>query len=88
MTANETSAMNHDEIARLAYLNWERDGRPHGHDQKYWLESEQQINATGHLLISELRPPPNQSPVGAKSEPIGKPKTPRRPQQRQFISRS
>ena len=88
MTPKETSATNHEEIARLAYLNWEKDGRPHGHDQKYWLEAEQQLNATGHLLISELSLPPNQSPVGANSNSTGKTKTPRRPQQRQFTSQS
>ncbi|MGH8024783.1 MAG: DUF2934 domain-containing protein [Limisphaerales bacterium] len=43
-----------DEVARLAYLNWEKDGGPRGQDQKYWLEAERQIQATRHLLISEL----------------------------------
>jgi len=88
ITSDETPAISHDEIARLAYFNWEKDGRPHGNDQKYWLEAEQQIRATSHLLISELIPPANQSPVRAKSDPIGKPKNSRRPQQRQSFSRS
>lgn len=43
-----------EEVARLAYLNWEKDGGPHGEDQKYWLEAERQIQATRHLLASEL----------------------------------
>ncbi|HTV41816.1 MAG TPA: DUF2934 domain-containing protein [Candidatus Sulfotelmatobacter sp.] len=82
-----TSAINHDEIARLAYLNWEKEGRPHGDDQKYWLEAEQQIKATGHLLISELSPSANQSQVATESEPDKKLKKPRR-QQEQSFSRS
>lgn len=83
MTSKAIPAISHDEIARLAYLNWEKEGRPHGHDQKYWLEAEQQIKATGHLLISEISPPANQSPIAAKSNPGGKLKKPRRPQQPQ-----
>ncbi len=67
MTSKEISATtNRDEIARLAYLNWEKDGRPHGNDQKYWLEAEQQINATGDLLISELIPPAAKSIAGRR----------------------
>lgn len=88
MTSKETSAVSHDEIARLAYLNWEKEGRPHGNEQKYWLEAEQQIRATSHLLINELTPPANQSPVATQSHPDGKPKKPRRAQQEQSFSRS
>jgi Protein of unknown function (DUF2934) len=87
MTSKEMPAAGHDEIARLAYLNWEKDGRPRGNDQKYWLEAEQQIKATGHLLIGELNPPANQSPVGAESSPNGKPKKPRRVQSERSFSR-
>jgi hypothetical protein len=88
MTSREKIATNHDEIAKLAYLNWEKDGRPQGRDQKYWLEAEQQINATGHLLISELSPPADQSPVGAKSDPRGKLKKPRHLQPEQTSRQS
>lgn len=76
MNSKEITAVSHDEIARLAYLNWEKEGCPHGHDQVYWLEAEKQIRATGHLLITELSPPSNQSPVGTKSRPDGKHKKP------------
>jgi hypothetical protein len=72
MTSNESPATGYDEIARLAYLNWEKDGRPHGNDQKYWLEAEQQIKATGKLLISELKSAAIQPPVAVKSNPNGK----------------
>lgn len=33
------------EIARLAYLRWERAGRPSGSDRQHWLEAEQEWNA-------------------------------------------
>ena len=88
MTSKEIPALNHDEIARLAYLNWEKEGRPHGRDQKYWLEAEQQIRATGDLLINELSPSANQSPVGTKSHSDAKLKKPRRLQLEQSFSRS
>lgn len=34
-----------DEIALSAFLAWERDGRPHGADLKYWFEAEQTLRA-------------------------------------------
>lgn len=80
MTSKEAPGVSHDEIAALAHLNWEKDGHPHGHDQKYWLEAEHQIKATRHLLISELNPPLNQTAGTAKPELNGKPKKPRRSQ--------
>lgn len=88
MSSKKITAISHDEIARLAYLNWENDGCPHGHDQKYWLEAEQQIKATGHLLISELNPQADQLPASAKSYPGGRLKKPQRLQQNQSISQS
>lgn len=92
MTSKEisASAVSHDEIARLAYLNWEKEGRPYGNDQKFWLEAEQQIRATGHLLINELRPPANQSPVATKSHSDKKLKKTRslQQEQEQTLSRS
>ncbi len=48
---NETAEINHDVIAHLAYRHWESDGRPHGRDRDYWLEAEQQLEATKHLLL-------------------------------------
>ena len=41
-----------NEIAQLAYLNWEADGCPPGQDLDYWLEAESQLNATWHLLAA------------------------------------
>ncbi|HEV2319089.1 MAG TPA: DUF2934 domain-containing protein [Verrucomicrobiae bacterium] len=69
MTLIEIPPIKHDQIARLAYLNWEKDGCPQGHDKKYWLEAEQQIKATGHFLIRELSLPADQPAVAAKFYP-------------------
>lgn len=50
MTLPAQANFSHDEIAQLAYLNWQHDGCPAGQDVKYWLEAECQIKATWHLL--------------------------------------
>jgi len=47
------SQITHDEIAQVAYRHWEQDGRPEGRDREYWLEAEQQLKATMHLLLTE-----------------------------------
>jgi len=31
-----------DEIANLAYLLWERDGKPQGQEETHWIEAEDQ----------------------------------------------
>lgn len=85
MSSREVPAITHEEIARLAHLNWEKDGRPHGHDQKYWLEAEQQIKATRNLLIGELSPPLNQTSGTAKPKLNGKLGRTRRPQRAQSV---
>ena len=36
-----------EEIARLAYELWEKDGRVHGNDQRHWLEAERILRDTG-----------------------------------------
>ena len=35
-----------EEIARLAYDLWEKDGRVHGNDQRHWLEAERILRDT------------------------------------------
>ncbi len=34
-----------DQIARAAYLLWEREGRPNGRDVAHWLRAERQLMA-------------------------------------------
>ncbi|HUA67823.1 MAG TPA: DUF2934 domain-containing protein [Candidatus Saccharimonadales bacterium] len=35
----------HDEIARVAYQEWEQKGRPQGQDLECWLKAEEQLTA-------------------------------------------
>lgn len=45
-----------EEIRRLAFIIWEKDGRPQGRDLEYWLQAESQLKATWHLLVREHSP--------------------------------
>ena len=36
-----------EEIARLAYDLWEKDGRVHGNDPRHWLEAERILHGQG-----------------------------------------
>lgn len=47
------SQFGHAEIAHLAFINWEKDGCPHGHELDYWLEAEKHLHATWHLHVKE-----------------------------------
>ncbi len=37
---------NADEIARVAYQQWEQQGRPAGKDLEFWLRAEQQLSTS------------------------------------------
>jgi hypothetical protein len=49
-----------DEIARIAYELWERDGYIHGRDIEHWCEAE-------HVVISRLIPVEEEKPKKAKA---------------------
>ena len=53
MTPAEKNQILKDEIAHLAYLNWQKDGCPAGRDMNYWLEAESHLKATKHLHLEE-----------------------------------
>lgn len=53
MRTENSNNIDSSEIAKLAYFAWERDGRPHGRDQAYWLEAESQFKAMRQLLNAE-----------------------------------
>lgn len=78
MTVNESFPIQRDEIAQLAYLNWQRDGCPLGRDQDYWLEAEQQLKATKHLLVAGGLPPAAGKGAGGKVKARPTRKAPRR----------
>lgn len=52
MTKAAKPNFGHEDIAHLAYLNWQGDGCPPGRDLDYWLEAECQFKATWHLLLA------------------------------------
>jgi hypothetical protein len=53
MNTRKAPEISQEEINRLAFLNWEKDGCPSGRDVDYWLEAEIQLKATWHLLVKE-----------------------------------
>lgn len=55
MTTMKNNQLNQIEIAHLACLNWQKDGRPTGRDLDYWLEAESQLKATRHLLAGDVK---------------------------------
>ena len=42
-TTNQDASLQHDEIARCAYLLWEHESRPAGRDQEYWFRAQEQL---------------------------------------------
>jgi hypothetical protein len=42
-TTNQHASLEHDEIARCAYLLWEHEGKPAGRDQEYWFRAQEQL---------------------------------------------
>jgi hypothetical protein len=76
MNSESTRSILHHEIANLAFLNWQKDGCPSGRDQHYWLEAEQQIRATKHLLIGEVKPSNGNPAPPAKAKSKRAPKRP------------
>jgi hypothetical protein len=43
-TTTQHAVLNHDEIARCAYLLWECEGKPTGRDQEYWFRAQDQLS--------------------------------------------
>ncbi|HTY87417.1 MAG TPA: DUF2934 domain-containing protein [Candidatus Acidoferrum sp.] len=75
MPLNASESIRHEEIARLAYLNWQKDGAIHGRDQRYWLEAEAQLKATKQLLVQEIQAS-STTAKGARKTRSAQPKTP------------
>jgi hypothetical protein len=49
-----------DEIARIAYELWERDGCIHGRDIEHWCQAE-------HIVISRIQPVGEEKPKKVRS---------------------
>ena len=43
-----------EEIARLAYLIWDKEGRPQGRDSKHWFEAESLLLAAKRQELKSL----------------------------------
>lgn len=57
MKTKETEDINRDEIARLAYLKWEREGRPEGRSLQHWLDAEQVLRTAKHFVADDDHAP-------------------------------
>jgi len=58
-----------EEIARLAYLIWEKEGRPQGCDMKHWFEAESLLMAATRKELKTLHSathPQSQRPISAR----------------------
>ncbi len=68
----------HDEIAKVAYELYEKDGRQHGKDEEHWFEAERIVKArqaeqkkAAEPVSKQKRPaakkPAKKSPAGRKA---------------------
>jgi hypothetical protein len=55
-----------EEIARCAYLVWEREGRPEGRALVHWMQAEDQLLAAGRIVAVPDNFPPSS---GTNSRP-------------------
>jgi len=68
----QATIITHEAIAEVAYLLWEKEGRPAGRDQELWLKAENQLKAIKPVAPeaktlpavkpSEASKPPQQAP--------------------------
>jgi hypothetical protein len=62
-----------DEIAKVAYELFERDGRRHGKDREHWCEAEEIVRAR-HAAVEKKAETPKEKPVPAPQKAVtGKP---------------
>ena len=66
-TTKSSPETRHDEIARIAYLNWQEAGCPAGRDFELWLGAERQIAANRPESSSENGP---QAAGKSKTSPL------------------
>jgi len=53
MTTKVTEGISRDEIARLAYLKWESEGRPAGRSLQHWLDAEQLLRTAKQAVSGD-----------------------------------
>lgn len=69
MKPTKSTEVGRTEIARLAYLLWEQNGRPEGRDQFYWLEAEKQL-AARQTSVAESVPAKAASTATKRKTPV------------------
>ena len=60
---------NHDEIARLAYLAWEKAGKPANQELELWLKAEQQVLTSNKPAAQRPITPAKPQPRPAAAKP-------------------
>ena len=62
-----------EEIAVRAYLIWEKNGKPQGREQAFWLLAESELQAGYKKLTEMIATPPTVSKPKAKAARSAKP---------------
>ncbi|MDB6027979.1 MAG: hypothetical protein JWM68_4202 [Verrucomicrobiales bacterium] len=72
----EYQQLTDEQVSVRAYYLWERDGRPQGHDQDYWLRAKEELICENSRSTS-----PGKTPAITSAEPknVVKKKTSRTP---------
>jgi hypothetical protein len=70
MNTKKAPIFDQEDVNRLAFLNWEKDGCPHGRAQDYWLEAECQLRATWPMLVKEHAPKRRRKTVTIKLKAV------------------
>ncbi len=71
-STSTNSTLNHDAVRTRAYLMWEADGRPFGHDAHYWnlalaemtAPTEKPKRAAASSTVAEKKAKPASKPAG------------------------
>jgi hypothetical protein len=58
-----------DAIRQKAYLLWEADGRPHGHDQEYWRRAVVALSNVAQMQVLPKSPPKHAVEGKPQAEP-------------------
>ena len=56
-------------VRARAHEIWEREGRPHGHDQRHWIEAERELAARASDEKEPPPPVPEPDPLAGASDP-------------------
>jgi hypothetical protein len=66
---NHHASLKHDDIARRAYLLWEREGKPADRDQEHWFRAQEQLSRTEKQVESVAGAAGNNAAEAASATP-------------------